>query len=244
MLTDPISLAQADQLKWPTLSVAESRNVDRVAMNQFGVPGIDLMRRAGTTCAKRLLQEPADPAREFLILAGAGNNGGDGYVIARQLAAAGRRVTVASLVPLNKLSGDALQSYQDAVGSGVTVVVTDAEEVCQRIDAHDGVIVDCLLGTGSQGAPRSPFAEAIRAANAKLWRPIDGIGRVAIDIPSGLDGDTGEASEPTFRADLTLTFVTPKTGMRNPSAQQFTGQIEIVGIGIPDELKRQLGIPG
>lgn len=244
MLTDPIPLAQADRLNWPTLSVAESRDVDRIAITQFGIPGIDLMRRAGAACAQRLLRVPADSSSEFLILAGAGNNAGDGYVIAQHLAAAERRVTVASLVPLNKLSGDALQSYQDALAGGVTTVLTNAEEIRQRIEAHDGVIVDCLLGTGSQGPPRPPFAAAIRAANARLSQRSKGIWGVAIDLPSGLDGDTGEASEATFRADLTLTFVAPKTGMRNPQSQQFTGQIEIVEIGIPAELRRQLGIPG
>lgn len=244
MLSHPIPWAEAERLGWPTLSVSESRDVDRIAMEEYGVAGIDLMRRAGEVCARRLLRGSAETEKPFLILAGAGNNGGDGYVIARHLAGAGRQVRVAVLAPLAKLTGDALQSYQDASGAGVRIDVVDADVVCQRIGTHQGVIVDCLLGTGTQGAPRSPFAEAIRAANAVDRCSFDAIDRVAIDIPSGLDGDTGKAQEPTFRADLTLTFVSPKTGMKNPTAGAFLGEVEIVDIGIPEELKRQLGVPG
>jgi len=239
-----IVLSEADRLNWPTFSVARSREVDRLAMEEFSVAGIELMRNAGAACADRLLAELADRSRRTIVLTGAGNNGGDGYVIARCLAAASRPVRVYSLVPVEKLSGDALLSYQDAVAAGVKIVVADSVDACREIDFRDSLIVDCLLGTGSQGAPRCPFAEVIERANAVPGDPSVRIHRVAIDVPSGFDGDSGEASDPTFRADLTLTFVTAKTGMRVPTASRSTGEIEIVDIGLPEELKRRLGIPG
>lgn len=234
-----IPLADAQKLNWPAFSVAQSREVDRSAIEQFGIPGIELMRNAGGACAVRLLEELPDSAPTTMILTGAGNNGGDGYVIARRLAQSHRRVVVVSLVATSKLSGDAQISHDDAVAAGVPVEQEDAEGVVSKILRHDGMIVDCLLGTGSQGAPRSPFAEAIGAVNRSV-----GDRRVAIDVPSGLDSDTGDAAEPTFRADLTLTFVAPKTGMMNPAAASWTGEIEIIDIGIPRELKRQLRLPG
>lgn len=220
-------------------SVAQSREVDRLAIEQFGIPGIVLMRNAGAACAERLQSELTDTSPTTMILTGAGNNGGDGYVIAKMLAAARRPVVVISLVPTAKLSGDAKTSHDDAVAAGVVIEQANADQIVPRVASHDGLIVDCLLGTGSQGAPRSPFAEAIIAANQNA-----GCRRVAIDLPSGLDGNTGEAAEPTFRADLTLTFVAPKTGMNRADASLWIGEVEIIDIGIPLELKQQLGIPG
>ncbi len=237
--TSSIPIADAEKLNWPTFSVAQSRRVDQLAIEQFNIPGIVLMRNAGGACARRLLEELSEASPTTIILTGAGNNGGDGYVVARTLAKAQCPVIIFSLVPTEKLSGDAKISHDDAVAVGVPIEEADANQIVARLATHDGMVVDCLLGTGSEGAPRSPFAEAIRAANANAC-----LRRVAIDIPSGLNGDTGQAAEPTFQAGLTLTFVTPKTGMNFPSARAWTGDIEIVDIGIPRELKRQLGIPG
>ncbi|MCM2373146.1 NAD(P)H-hydrate epimerase [Aporhodopirellula aestuarii] len=239
-----ISLAEAERMNWPTFSVAESREVDRAAIEQFHIPGIDLMRNAGRACADCLLEELRTSDPPTMILAGAGNNGGDGYVIAKCLAAAGRPVFVVSVIDTGKLRGDAKQSHDDAVDAEVPIEVAGQAQITTRIEQHDGMIVDCLLGTGSKGAPREPFAEAIRAANRLLERDRDRGRRVAIDIPSGLDGDTGEPFDPTFRADLTLTFVAPKTGMKNPKAAAYLGELEVIDIGIPDELKRQLRLPG
>tara|TARA_A100001391_G_scaffold204323_1_gene199583 strand:- start:210 stop:932 length:723 start_codon:yes stop_codon:yes gene_type:complete len=238
-LSASIPFADAQQRNWPSFSVAQSRNVDRLAIERFGISGIELMRNAGKACAERLLRDLPESAPATMILAGAGNNGGDGYVIAKCLAEANRSVFVVSLVPISKLSGDAKLSHEDATAEGVLIEQADAVGITARINEHDGMIVDCMLGTGSQGAPRSPFAEAILAANQKI-----GLRRVAIDLPSGLDGDTGEPAEPTFQADLTLTFVAPKTGITRATAASWTGGIEIIDIGIPLELKRQLGLPG
>lgn len=235
--------AEAEPLNWPLLSVAQSRDVDRVAMEEFGMAGIDLMRTAGAACAARLLEEFAGHRQSTIILAGTGNNGGDGYVIARHLHTAGCPVRVFSLGAIDKLHGDARQSYQDAVAANVDVAIADRVEEVSEIDFGDALIVDCLLGTGARGRPRSPFAEAIEIVNSLPQQTGAQLRRVAIDIPSGLDGDTGDASDVTFRADLTLTFVAPKTGMGHPAAARFTGAIEIVDIGIPEALERRLGIP-
>ncbi|MFG0287289.1 MAG: NAD(P)H-hydrate epimerase [Rhodopirellula sp. JB044] len=242
-----VPVAEATERNWPVFSVAQSREVDRIAIEQFSIPGIELMRNAGRACADRVQQELSENGPPTLILAGAGNNGGDGYVIARCLEKAGFGVAVISLVDPERLSGDARQSYEDALCHGVPMETADVEAVVSQIRSHRGMIIDALLGTGAKGAPRSPFAEAIRAANETREPGTDGVEgatRVAIDIPSGLDGDTGEPSDPTFRADLTLTFVTPKTGMTNPHAEPYLGEVELIDIGIPEALKQQLGIPG
>ncbi|TWT65387.1 Bifunctional NAD(P)H-hydrate repair enzyme Nnr [Allorhodopirellula solitaria] len=224
---------------WPFFSVARSREVDQLAIERFGMAGIELMRNAGTACAERLLSELSESSPATMILAGAGNNGGDGYVIAEVLTEANRPVVVYSLVPTAKLSGDAEISHDAAVAAGVSVEHVGEDEIVARISRHRGMIVDGLLGTGAQGPPRSPFAEAIAAANQNSE-----VRRVAIDVPSGFNGDTGEPADPTFQADLTLTFVAPKTGMMGADASLSTGEIEIVDIGLPLDLKRQLGIPG
>lgn len=254
MSSHSIPLSDAKKRGWPTFSVSQSREVDRLAIEQFGITGIELMRSAGEACADRIQRELSEASPMTMILAGAGNNGGDGYVIARVLAESGCAVMVVSVVPVAKLAGDAKISHDDAVAAGVLIEQcvaqpANAEQIVQMIEKHDGMIVDCLLGTGSQGAPRGPFAEAIKAANRNAVHQSTadqnaGTKRVAIDVPSGLNGDTGEAAEPTFRADLTLTFVAPKTGMNHVDASRWTGEIEIIDIGIPLELKQQLGIPG
>lgn len=235
-LTTPI--AEADRLGWPTLSVQDSRQVDQTAMEDHGVAGITLMNNAGQACAERLLAMPLK-SHAALILCGGGNNGGDGFVIARLLCTAGVHARVILLVSPERLRGDAKMSYERAIDYGVEIQsITDVTEVALAVQASEGLIVDCMLGTGATGDPRDPFATAIRTANHITKRgKREG---VAIDIPSGLDGDTGIACSPTFRADLTLTFVTAKTGMRNPGAADYLGEIEIVDIGLPAAMMQTL----
>jgi NAD(P)H-hydrate epimerase len=237
MHTHSTPLQEADALGWPTLSVDQSRQVDRVAIEKYGVRGITLMENAGKACADRLLDKSTSD--DCLILAGSGNNGGDGFVIARHFQDAGIRTRVVLMAPTSKLRGDAQTSYKRAIKASVEIEsCVDADEVARTVQRHHGPVVDCMLGTGATGTPREPYATAIRLAN-EMNQP-----RTAIDLPSGLDGDTGVASEPAFQADLTLTFVTAKNGMRNEAAFACLGKIEIIDIGLPAAMVAELGLRG
>jgi len=243
----PRSVAWRQRPEWPVLDVSGSRGVDQAAMERYGMAGTTLMEWAGGGCAQRIAQLDRGGQTPWLILAGGGNNGGDGYVIARHGLLLWRNVEVLAVGATEKLTGDARWAWQKAVEAGVTVrELASPEQVAGRLLKFDGIVFDCLLGTGSRGAPREPMASLVRSANQ--GRPDrsskDSIPkRVAVDVPTGLDADSGEASEPTFQADYTLTFVTPKPGLIKPESAAWTGRLEIIDIGIPDELKSELKIP-
>jgi NAD(P)H-hydrate epimerase len=235
--TPTVPIDQADRQGWVTLSVRQSRQIDQTAIEEFGIPGITLMENAGKACAERLLGMVSS-STTTLILCGSGNNGGDGFVIARHFHQANQSVRVLLLAPPLKLHGDAKISYDRAIEAGVSIEsILESSRIAEIIGSCQGMIIDCLLGTGASGDPREPYASAIRATHT-CRAP-----RVAIDIPSGLDGDTGTAGDPTFQANLTLTFVTAKTGMRNPDAFPYLGEIEIIDIGLPEAITAPLRFP-
>ncbi len=222
------------------LSRDQVRQVDKIAIEQYGMTGLVLMENAGRSCAERVyhlasrLGAGVDPT--VLILCGKGNNAGDGYVIARHLELLGMSVQLVSLVPLNELRGDALVNAKIAQAGEIPLMVSLQPQELQRLLFSAGVIVDCMLGTGAIGAPKEPYATAIRLANHA-----SGL-RVAIDIPTGLDCDTGEVSEPTFRADHTLTFVAVKAGFISKEAKSALGEVEVLGIGVPRKLLQAFGL--
>jgi len=220
------------------LTCQQIRELDVLAIEHVGIPGIVLMENAGRGAAEfihRCLMSPA--TARVLILCGAGNNGGDGFVIARHLHNAGVPVTVALSAPPERSSGDAATNLHILVRMGLSLLRAYEPEglAATRAEAEQAdVIVDALLGTGSTGAPRGTMAELIQIANAAPRAR-----RVAIDLPAGLDGDTGEPREPCFRAHATVTMVAPKTGLMAPAARPVVGRIVVVDIGVPRAL-----IPG
>lgn len=217
----------------PPLSRDQVRQVDQIAIKQYGIPGIVLMENAGRG-ASEIIDRIA-PEGLIVIMAGVGNNGGDGYVIARHLELAGRDVRIVSVVDLDQLSGDAKVNAQIAEKSDIDMrVVSDGILFADAI-AGAGTLVDCLLGTGAHGPLRSPYADAVGAANA----PSD-VMRIAVDLPTGLDCDTGTANDPTFHADHTISFVARKVGFQNNNADKFVGVVHEVGIGVPMKLLREL----
>jgi NAD(P)H-hydrate epimerase len=220
------------------LTCEQIREVDVLAIEHVGMPGVILMENAGRGVANFIHDVLVNPRRaRVLILCGPGNNGGDGFVVARHLRNAGVQVTVALAVPREKTKGDAavnLRIYQKTGEPLIEAFEPDGLDTTRREAERADVIVDGLLGTGSQGAPRGTIAQLIKLANAAPRAR-----RVAIDIPSGLDGDSGEAAEPCFHADATVTFVAAKVGCTRPAAEAFVGRIIVVDIGVPREL-----IPG
>ena len=168
------------------------------------------------------------------MLCGSGNNGGDGLVIARHLELRDWRVIVWMLGGVTKLSEGCQANYVIAKAAGIPIRVFQNFETSYRELKTDfeqaAVIIDAMLGTGANGDPRSPFAEAIEAANHI------NAARVAVDIPTGLDAETGTVGKPTFKADLTCTFVAGKIGFQSPGAKKILGQVDVCSIGVPKVL--------
>lgn len=202
-------------------SSAQVRALDAYAIEQLGVPGYTLMKRAGEA-ALRFLRIRCPTFHRIVIVCGGGNNGGDGYVLARFAQAAGLTVSVLAGVLPDPLQGDAKQAYTDFVASGGR-----AEPFVAARLADGEVIVDALFGTGLHRAVRPEAAAIVHAINAAA-RPV-----FALDIPSGLDSDTGIALGAAVRADSTVTFVALKTGLFIGEGPEHAGAIFFDDLGVP-----------
>ena len=202
----------------PLFEAAGMRAVDAWAIEERGVPSLDLMERAGTGLA-RLTAELARPG-PIRVLVGKGNNGGDGLVAARLLRAEGREVDVCAAADLDGLRGDARLNLERLPGAAP---LRFAPELLDG----SGAIVDALLGTGFEGEPREPLASAI-AAIAEQDAPV-----IACDVPSGVDATTGEVQSIAVRADATATFHAPKVGLYVEPAKGHAGVVHTIEIGVP-----------
>jgi len=215
------------------LNREQVRQIDRRAIEEVGMSGLVLMENAGRGCVDLLSSLHVEGP--VVIACGKGNNAGDGFVIARHLDNRGISTRVMLLSPPDELSGDAAANFHILSTTDIPVTVITKEEDPPALDAKklaDAVegaswIVDALLGTGAKGAPRPPYDELIRRLNELPAR------RLAVDVPSGLDCDTGEAAEPTFHADHTCTFVATKPGLQAEEAKPFAGHVHVVDIGVP-----------
>jgi NAD(P)H-hydrate epimerase len=209
------------------LSAEESRNVDWLAKSQGHIMGIVLMENAGRGIAEILLAE--NPKGKVVICCGRGNNGGDGFVIARHLNAAGIDVQILLFANPKELMGDACMNHAIIAHSDIPmkILTSPSVEDLKSIFKDAVWIVDALVGTGQKGVLRSPLDIVVRQINES------GVKVLAVDLPSGLDADTGIASDPTIKATITATMVTPKTGFQNPEAQSYLGKLMVVGIGLP-----------
>src|SRR5262245_31185346 len=207
------------------LTRSQVRQVDRRAIDEFGMSGLVLMENAGRGCAEVLVRLGVQGP--VAIACGKGNNAGDGFVVARHLDLCRIAVRVLLLFPPEELAGDALANYRIVERSGIAIrLCQNAGDLAQSVAGAEW-LVDALLGTGAVGPPRPPLDEAIRVLNAALGR------KLAIDLPSGLECDTGIPGDPTFCADHTCTFVAAKTGFANPVASPFLGEVHVVDIGAP-----------
>jgi NAD(P)H-hydrate epimerase len=211
-----------------TLSRDEVREFDRCAIEDYGVPGIVLMENAGRSAAEALRGLGA--TGPVCICCGKGNNGGDGFVIARHLNVHRVPVRVLLFAKPEELSGDAAINYQIISRSKLPIKIysetkIDLESLSHELEGADW-IVDALFGTGLSGPVRPPLDKVITAINASGRKVL------AVDIPSGLDCDCGEPLGPTVKADHTVTFVAMKKGFVNPAATAWTGKVHVVYIGV------------
>jgi NAD(P)H-hydrate epimerase len=216
----------------PALSREQVRQLDRRAIERWSVPGIILMENAGrnATDVIDIFFGPCEK-KAMGIVAGTGNNGGDGFVIARHLSMRGSAVQVFLVGAEDKLSGDAATNFTIIRRLGVPIVHAagvELQHLAQRLGGFD-LVIDAIGGTGISGPLRGEAADAVRAINAS------GKDVVAVDIPTGLDCDSGQAHEPTVKAKLTVTMAANKIGFAQPGAEQYTGKVIVVDIGLPNE---------
>ncbi len=213
MVLHPCQYNQLMALPIALYSSSQVRALDAHAIDVLGIPGYTLMKRAGEA-ALRHLRSRLPVSHRIVIVCGGGNNGGDGYVLARFAQAAGLTVSAVAATPAHELRGDARHACDDYRASGGQVQPFSA-----AVLGAGEVIVDALLGTGLAGALRAATAEVIREIN-RSRRPV-----FALDVPSGLDSDAGVALGDAVRADSTVTFVGMKTGLLVGDGPEYAGTV-------------------
>jgi len=184
--------------------------------------------------AAEIIRRSYGDTGEAVILCGSGNNGGDGFVIARHLHNSGWSVWSILVGDEASLTEDTRANFVIVRSMGLPIgSVHSPGNIAGALESLSAstIVIDALLGTGFRGGVRSPLAELIRAVNDAPRRAT-----IAIDVPSGLDCDTGEPSNATIRAELTITFVALKRGFLEPRAAASLGRVEVVDIGAPREL--------
>jgi NAD(P)H-hydrate epimerase len=212
------------------------RRVDRIAMTEYGMSGLVLMENAGRGAAE-IINDQYGPKASALVVCGTGNNGGDGFVIARHLHNRGWRVRLVVTGATQKLTPDARANAHvtDQIGLATTIVDTDITiGLLASAVRSDDVIVDAILGTGFEGDVREPMASLIAMLNESTKRAM-----IAIDVPSGLDCDTGVPGGVSIVADHTVTFVAMKVGFDAARAEEHVGTVHVVDIGCPKEAIKQ-----
>lgn len=230
------------------------RALDSAAIHDFGVPGVVLMENAAIGLAHvahamlRIMR--ADAA---LILAGPGNNGGDGFALARHLAALNIRTGIALTADPAATRGDAAVNLSIIRAMRLPINIIELAGADESLDnarrdlGGNCLFIDAMLGTGATSPPRRPISDAIAWLN-RARASLPGSAVLAVDMPSGIDCDTGAPIEagdaPTaVVADATATLAGLKTGMLDPRSRRFTGRLLTLGIGTPPELIRRFATP-
>jgi len=219
------------------MSRDEVRAFDSWAINELGLPGVVLMENAGRSCAELIKEKLAGiEGAAVCIFCGTGNNGGDGYVIARHLLGTGCTVTVVICGDRNKIKGDAKINLDvlEKLGGPVEQLDMKDADIPGRVEAFIGgadMVVDGIFGTGLKGQLKDEYKILIKSINA-LNYPV-----LAVDIPSGLDCDTGKVLGAAIRAKYTVTFVAVKRGFTlTESISEYTGEIFVASIGVEPSL--------
>lgn len=215
------------------VTASEMREIDRTTIEELGIPSLVLMERAGLGVVKQVegLYKPGQ--KEVLVIAGPGNNGGDGLVVARNLYNKNYRVQVYLMASPDKLSPDCKRQYEICRRMKVPVKTTNTLRSSQ---IKDKLVIDAILGTGLNKNLREDLLKAVRAINDAQTEVI------AVDIPTGLSSDTGQPMPEAVRADITVTFGLPKRGHLIQPGREYTGKLVVEDIGFPGELLRSESI--
>jgi ADP-dependent NAD(P)H-hydrate dehydratase / NAD(P)H-hydrate epimerase len=214
------------------VTASEMKDMDRLAMDRIGIQGVVLMENAaGGAC--RVFLEHFNPGRGSLVVVfcGKGNNGGDGFAMARRLSGAGLKVIVICLAPVSQLAGDALINFEIVERLGIAVIQAATPPELTACAGHlreCDYIIDGILGTGLNSDVKGIYLDAIQMINAS------GKKVMSIDIPSGLNADNGRIMGAAVRADLTVTFGYPKLGQVLFPGADLAGKLEVIDIGIPE----------
>jgi NAD(P)H-hydrate epimerase len=210
----------------------QARELDRKAIQELGIPSVVLMELAGLAVA-RAAEHLAGGEGPVLVVAGPGNNGGDGYVAARHLANRGVQTAILVFAAEAQIAGDAKVNLDILLRMGVPVRLLTTPIAWDLYREHlrlASVVVDALFGTGLRGEVREPGRTAIELLN-QARKPV-----VAVDIPSGLDCDTGRPLGIAVEAAVTVTFARAKAGLLQPEAAGYVGRLVVADIGIPPSL--------
>lgn len=225
------------------VTAQQMRELDRFAIEELAIPSLALMENAGREAARVMETVFRREAGPILILVGKGNNGGDGLVAARHLTEAGYQVQIVYAETPDRLQGDAAMQRDIVRKLGIPFIVFDQAGSVEDSNRNTQInwqqyagIVDALLGTGAKGEPREPYRSLIQQANDS------GLPIVALDIPSGIDADTGALYNSHIRAAVTVTFAFRKIGLLQYPGAQAAGKVAVVPIGIPEKLADQMGI--
>jgi len=209
----------------------QMRFLDRISIEKIGIPGVVLMENAGRSVAE-LISKKYSSDQKVYIFCGPGNNGGDGFVVARHLFNKGYEVKVFLGCPQEKVKGDAAINLKIDSNMGIEIkeITSLSQLPSSEIEKSQVILVDAILGTGAKGAPRGIFGEMVNLINRSRGN------KIAVDIPTGVDADTGEVAGEAVRANYTVTFGYPKRGMYLYPGMDYVGQIIVADIGMPFNL--------
>ena len=212
------------------------REVDRIMVDDLHIDLPQMMENAGRCLAAHTRDWLCGElmGRYVVVLAGSGGNGGGGLVAARRLTIWGARAAVVLGQPRHEVRGVPDHQLEILDRMGVPIWIPDEFSPDEMTQAD--AIIDALIGYSLQGPPREPTASLIQAAN-RAPAPI-----IALDIPSGLDGDSGRAFDPTIRAATTLSLALPKTGLTQPAAREWVGDLYLADISVPAQVYQRLGL--
>lgn len=220
----------------PVLTRHEARELDRRATAEANIPSLELMEKAGHGAAELVLERFPD-AQKIVIVCGTGNNGGDGFVVARLLTTHGRNVRVLLVGAQERLRGDALANSHAWVDAGGSIAGLDSGSIAGLDGALESadLVIDALFGTG--------LTRELEGLERAVVLGMNAAGKLtfALDLPSGIDADTGAPLGVAVRADVTATFAAQKRGLCTPSGRAHAGAIHVVPIGIPQELAASIG---
>jgi len=217
------------------LTADEMREMDRRTIESFGIPGRVLMENAGRGATRLLLENFGDlSGKKIGVLSGKGNNGGDGFVVARYLSQAGVAVTVYLLTKSSLLTGDAAANFAILAPLKIPIIEMPDEQTFFQHELSQDIWVDAILGTGLSSEVKGYFKTVIEFVNASD-KPA-----FAIDIPSGLNSDTGQPCGTCIRAKATATFAYPKIGHFLYPGAAYCGKVGIVNIGIPNFIAKEV----